>query len=109
MRIRTRQVITQLAATLAWLLVCVTALLLWIGISTHARAQSPRASVSQNIMQNSRGPAAFPLEPAARQMLATGSAAHRGKNPPAGYLAGHSAPTHSTGEIICTSTLRLYI
>jgi hypothetical protein len=75
MRIRTRQVITQLAATLAWLLVCVTALMLWIGISTHARAQSPRASVSQNIAQNSRGPAAFPVESAARQMPTTGSAA----------------------------------
>jgi hypothetical protein len=75
MRIRTRHVITQLAAALAWLLVCVTALMLWIGISTHARAQSPRASVSQNIAQNSRGPAAFPVEAPTRQMLASSSTA----------------------------------
>jgi hypothetical protein len=60
-RLHTKNLIRQLAATIAWILLSVVALTLWIGISTHARAQ-----VSQNMAQNSRGPAAFPTESAAR-------------------------------------------
>jgi hypothetical protein len=60
-RLHTKYFLRQLAATLAWVLLSVAALTLWMGISTHARAQ-----VSQNIAQNSRGPAAFPTESAAR-------------------------------------------
>jgi hypothetical protein len=63
MRLHHRYLVTQLAALAAWLAVCVVALTLWMGISTHARAQMMRAQVSQNITQNSRGPAAFPVMP----------------------------------------------
>lgn len=71
MRLHTKNLIRQLAATIAWVLLSVVALTLWIGISTHARAQGLQAQVlhaqvSQNIAQNSRGPAAFPTESVAR-------------------------------------------
>jgi hypothetical protein len=60
-RLHTKYFLRQFAATIAWIVLSVAALTLWMGISTHAHAQ-----VSQNIAQNSRGPAAFPTEPAAR-------------------------------------------
>jgi hypothetical protein len=74
MRLHHRYVITQLAALAAWLAVSVVALTLWMGISTHARAQMLRTQVSQNITQNSRGPAAFPVEPAARPNVTANAA-----------------------------------
>jgi hypothetical protein len=70
MRLQTRYFITRLAATLVWIAVCVVALILWIGISTHARAQSLPSQQSRNITQNSRGPAAFPVEPRERSVAA---------------------------------------
>ena len=39
MRFNNGYLITCIAATLAWVLVCVVALALWIGISTHAQAR----------------------------------------------------------------------
>ncbi len=60
MRLYNRYLITCMAATVAWVLVCVVALALWLGISTHAQAQMAPSRASQNIAQNSRGPAAFP-------------------------------------------------
>jgi hypothetical protein len=66
MKLYNRYLITCMAATAAWALVCVVALALWLGISTHAHAQPSSnlheqpSRASQNIAQNSRGPAAFP-------------------------------------------------
>lgn len=60
MKLYNRYLITCTAATVAWVLVCVVALALWLGISTHAQAQIQPSRASQNIAQNSRGPAAFP-------------------------------------------------
>jgi ABC-type enterobactin transport system permease subunit len=66
MKLYNRYLITCMAATAAWALVCVVALALWLGISTHAHAQPSSnlheqlSRTSQNIAQNSRGPAAFP-------------------------------------------------
>jgi hypothetical protein len=65
-RLHTKNLIWKWAATIAWFLLSLVALSLWLGISTHARAQVLHAQVSQNMAQNSRGPAAFPIEPAAR-------------------------------------------
>ena len=62
MRLQTRYFVMHLAAVIAWILVCIVALMLWIGISTHARAESVRILASQNTAQSSRGPAAFPVD-----------------------------------------------
>jgi hypothetical protein len=94
MRIRTRQVITQLAATLAWLLVCVTALILWIGISTHARAQVFSSSA---------------LAGHAGRVFGGPQCGQRDcRESQSGHYHGH-APTHNIGDIKCTSTWKLYI
>jgi hypothetical protein len=66
MRLDTKNLIRQLTATIAWLVLSVVALTFWMGISMHARAQVLHAQVSKNIAQNSRGPAAFPTEYATR-------------------------------------------
>ncbi len=66
MRLHTKYYFRQLAATIAWVVASVMVLILWMGIGTYADAQTLHAQVSQRIAQNSRGPAAFPMEPQTR-------------------------------------------
>jgi hypothetical protein len=53
MRLHTRQIVTTMAATLAWICMCVLAMVLWLGISTQAHAGSigPK-SFTKEIRQN---------------------------------------------------------
>ena len=66
MRLHTKYSVRQLAATIAWIAASVMILIVWMGMGTYADAQTLRAQASQNIAQNSRGPAAFPTDSAAR-------------------------------------------
>lgn len=52
MRFNNGYLITCIAATLAWALVCVVALALWIGISTHAQAQQLHGLVGPTLPTN---------------------------------------------------------